>query len=97
MSMAYTPADKTRFEQAKALAAQLVRDARRGDVLSIVLMADPPRVVVGDASPSANQDEVLKEIEAITCPTAGPTSSPASGRSTGSWKSPRSRARRSSS
>ncbi len=69
--MAYSPSDKTRFEQAKALAAQLVRDARRGDVLSIVLMADPPRVVVGDASPSANQDEVLKEIEAITLPHGG--------------------------
>ena len=70
-SMAYTPADKTRFEQAKALAAQLIRDTRRGDVLSIVLMADPPRVVVGDASPSANRDEVLKELETITLPHGG--------------------------
>jgi len=71
LSMAYVPADKNRFEQAKSLAAQLVRDARRGDVLSIVLMGDPPRVVVGDASPSANQDEVLKEIEAISLPHGG--------------------------
>ncbi len=65
MSMAYVPADKNRFEQAKSLAAQLVRDSRRGDVLSIILMGDPPRVVVGDASPSANQAEVLKEVDAI--------------------------------
>jgi Aerotolerance regulator N-terminal/von Willebrand factor type A domain/CARDB len=71
LSMAYSTADKTRFERAKALAAQLVRDARRGDVLSIVLMADPPRVVVGDASPSANQAEVLKEIDAINLPHGG--------------------------
>jgi hypothetical protein len=71
MSMAYAPTDKTRFEQAKALASQLVRDSRRGDVLSIVLMADPPKVVVGDTSPSANQDEVLKEIESITLPHGG--------------------------
>jgi Aerotolerance regulator N-terminal/von Willebrand factor type A domain len=71
MSMAYSPTDKTRFEQAKALAAQLVRDSRRGDVLSIVMMADPPKVVVGDASPSANQDEVLKEIGALTLPHGG--------------------------
>jgi von Willebrand factor type A domain/Aerotolerance regulator N-terminal len=71
LSMAYSPADKTRFEQAKALAAQLVRDSRRGDVLSLILMADPPRVVVGETSPSANRDEVLKEIEAITLPHGG--------------------------
>ena len=71
MSMAYSPSDKTRFEQAKALASQLVRDSRRGDVLSVILMADPPRVVIGDASPSANQGEVLKEIEAITLPHGG--------------------------
>jgi hypothetical protein len=71
LSMAYQTSDKTRFEQAKALAAQLVRDSRRGDVLSIVLMADPPKVVVGDASPSANQTEVLKEIETITLPHGG--------------------------
>ncbi|WP_435005249.1 BatA domain-containing protein [Tundrisphaera lichenicola] len=71
LSMAYSTADKTRFDQAKALAAQLVRDTRRGDVLSIVLMADPPRIVVGDASPSANQAEVLKEIESINLPHGG--------------------------
>ena len=34
-------------------------------------MADPPRVVVGDASPSANQAEVLKEIDAINLPHGG--------------------------
>ena len=45
-------------------------------------MADPPRVVIGDASPSANQGEVLKEIERSPSRTAGPTSSPASPRST---------------
>ncbi len=71
LSMAYVPGDKTRFEQAKTLAAQLVRDARRGDVLSVVLMGDPPRVVVGDASPSANGAEVLKEIDAIRSPHGG--------------------------
>ncbi len=71
MSMAFTPSDKTRFDQAKAVAAQLVVDSRKGDVLSIVLMADPPKVVVGDASPSANKDEVLKEIQSITLPHGG--------------------------
>ena len=40
-------------------------------MLSLVLMADPPRVVVGDASPSANQAEVLKEIDSIALPHGG--------------------------
>jgi hypothetical protein len=71
LSMAYRPSDKTRFEQAKALATQLVRDSRPGDVFSIVLMADPPKIFVGDASPAANRDEVYKEIEAITLPHGG--------------------------
>jgi hypothetical protein len=69
LSMAYAPGDVTRFEQAKTLAAQLVKDARRGDVISVVLMADPPRVVIGDPSP--NHAEVLKEIEEITLPHGG--------------------------
>lgn len=71
LSMAYTAAGKSRFEQAKALAAQLVRDTRGGDALSVVLMADPPRVVIGDASPSASQGETIKEIEQITLPHGG--------------------------
>jgi hypothetical protein len=71
MSMAYLPADKTRFEQAKALASKLVEDSHQGDVISIVLMADPPRIVVGDASPSANRDEVEKEISSLTLPHGG--------------------------
>jgi len=68
MSMAFVSGDQPRFEQAKTLATQLVRDARKGDVLSVVLMGEPPRVVVGDASPSANGGEVIKEIEAIRRP-----------------------------
>ena len=68
MSMAFVSGDQPRFEQAKTLAGQLVRDARRGDVLSVVMMGEPPRVVVGDASPSANGAEVVKEIEALRRP-----------------------------
>lgn len=75
LSMAYTEGDVTRFEQAKTLAAQLVKDARRGDVISLVLMADPPRNVIREPSP--NHTEVLKEIEEITLPHGG-TDLPAS-------------------
>jgi hypothetical protein len=63
LSMGYTSEEGTRFDQAKALAAQLVRDARRGDAISLVVMGDPPRVVIGDPSP--NHDEVLKELNDV--------------------------------
>jgi hypothetical protein len=69
LSMAYAPAEESRFDQAKKLASRLVKDARRGDAVSVVLMADPPRVVIGDPSP--NHDEVLKEIGEITLPHGG--------------------------
>ncbi|MDR3639682.1 MAG: BatA domain-containing protein [Isosphaeraceae bacterium] len=69
LSMAYADGDVTRFEQAKALASQIVKDARRGDAISVVLMADPPRVVIGDPSP--NHSEVLKEIGEIMLPHGG--------------------------
>ena len=69
LSMAYTVSDVTRFEQAKTLAVQLVKDARRGDAISVVLMADPPRAVIKDPSP--NHAEVQKEIEEIALPHGG--------------------------
>ena len=69
LSMAYAPAGATRFEQAKTLAAQLVRDARPGDAISLILMADPPRVVIG--APSANHAEVLNELEDVSLPHGG--------------------------
>jgi von Willebrand factor type A domain/Aerotolerance regulator N-terminal len=69
LSMGYASGDDTRFGRAKALAARLVKDARRGDAISVVVMGDPPKVVIGDPSP--NHGEVLKEIEEITLPHGG--------------------------
>jgi hypothetical protein len=69
LSMAYSSAETTRFDQAKKLASRLVKAARRGDVISVVLMADPPRAIIKDPSP--NLDEVRKEIESITLPHGG--------------------------
>jgi hypothetical protein len=69
LSMGTSTGELTRFEQAKALAVQLVKDARRGDAISLVLMADPPKVVIGDPSP--NHGEVQKEIEEVTLPHGG--------------------------
>ena len=45
LSMGYTSAESSRFDQAKALAAQLVKDSRRGDAVSVILMGSPPKVV----------------------------------------------------
>jgi hypothetical protein len=64
LSMGYTSGETSRFDQAKALAAQIVKDSRRGDAISLILMGAPPHVVVGDPSP--NLDEVKKEIDELT-------------------------------
>jgi hypothetical protein len=60
MSMGYTSGGTSRFDQAKVEAAQLVKESRRGDAISVILMGQPPRVVIGDPSP--NLKEVEKEI-----------------------------------
>jgi hypothetical protein len=69
LSMGYTSGETSRFQQAKAAAAQLVKDSRRGDAISIILMGDPPRVVIGDPSP--NLAEVRKEIDELAVSDAG--------------------------
>jgi uncharacterized membrane protein len=46
-SMAYRAADKTLFERAKELAARIVDESSQGDAFTLVLLASPPRVVVG--------------------------------------------------
>jgi hypothetical protein len=60
LSMGYTAGGTSRFDQAKALAAELVKGSRRGDAVSVILMGRPPRVVIG--APSNNLKEVEKEI-----------------------------------
>ncbi len=68
LSMNYTAAERSRFDQAKALAARLLSESRRGDAASIILSGAPPRVVIGD--PSSNLAEVRKEIDELE-PTHG--------------------------
>ncbi|MFO0909281.1 MAG: VWA domain-containing protein [Isosphaeraceae bacterium] len=69
LSMGTTSGDGTRFDRARALAHQLVKDARRGDAISLVLLADPPRIVIGDPSP--NHEEVQKELDELVMPHGG--------------------------
>ena len=65
-SMAYKPTNRTRFERAKEVAKQILRESKKGDMHSVVLMAEPPRVVV--AEPSPNRDAVSLEIENLELP-----------------------------
>ena len=60
-SMAYRPAEESRFDRAKQLARRIVEESRQGDAFTLVLMAAPPKVVIG--TPALAQDEVLDEIE----------------------------------
>jgi hypothetical protein len=68
-SMAYRPADKTRFDHAKDLARRIVLDSPQGDAFTLVVMSASPRVIVGAAAlePSA----VVKEIDDLRLPHAG--------------------------
>ena len=69
LSMDYAVGGATRFVKAKEVAAQFVKDARKGDVVSLVMMGEPPRNII--KGPSPNHDEVLKELAAVTLPHGG--------------------------
>ncbi|MGA2031546.1 MAG: BatA domain-containing protein [Thermoguttaceae bacterium] len=62
-SMAYRQSDKSRFELAKETAARIVERSPQGDAFTLVLMAAPPRVVVGNASFEPGQ--MRTEIEGL--------------------------------
>jgi hypothetical protein len=62
-SMGYRPSDKRIFERAKELAIQIVKDSPQGDGFSLVLLSDPPLVVVG--SPAFEPANFIDEIEAL--------------------------------
>lgn len=59
-SMAFKPTDRSRFERAKQLAEQIVDESSQGDAFTLVLLADPPQVIVG--SPSFAPADFLNEI-----------------------------------
>ena len=65
-SMAYRPGETTLFDRAKSLAAQIVKESPQGDVFTLVLMASPPRVVVGtprvDAAPMREEIDNLELV-----------------------------------
>jgi Aerotolerance regulator N-terminal/von Willebrand factor type A domain len=64
LSMGYATGDKSRFDQAKDVATQLVKDSRQGDAISLITMGAPPKVII--AAPQTIQAEVQKEIAELT-------------------------------
>lgn len=68
-SMAYKPTDKSRFEKAKQLAAQIVEESHEGDAFTLVLMASPPSVIVG--TPARDPRTFLEEIDNLKLPHGG--------------------------
>lgn len=65
-SMGYKPTDKSRFDRAKELAQQIIRDSSQGDGFTVVLMAAPPRKLV--ATPAFERDALIQELEALALP-----------------------------
>ena len=66
-SMAYDTAAQSRFQQAQAIARQIVEDARQGDALNLVRIAgSEPRVVV--SQPAFQPAEVIDEIDQLKLP-----------------------------
>ncbi len=68
-SMAYRPDGNTNFARAKQLAGELVRSSRSGDVFTVILMASPPRLIVGDEV--VDRAAVISRIESLSLPHAG--------------------------
>jgi hypothetical protein len=68
-SMAYKPTDKTRFQRAKELAAQIVDESAQGDAFTLVLMAARPQVVVG--TPGFEPSQIREEIDGLELTHAG--------------------------
>jgi hypothetical protein len=60
-SMLYKADDKTRFDRAKEMAARIVAESPQGDGFSLVLMATPPRVVVG--TPAFEPGQFRQELD----------------------------------
>lgn len=65
-SMAYKPTDQTRFDQARRLATRIVEESPQGDGFTLVLMSDPPRVIIGN--PVFVARDFLQELASLKLP-----------------------------
>lgn len=62
-SMDYRDGETSRFDRAKQYARELVEQASQGDGFTLVLMSQPPRVVVGQ--PAFDKQDVLQELDSL--------------------------------
>lgn len=74
-SMEHRREEQSRFEAAKNMAVELVEQSRQGDGFTLVLMAEPPRVVIPE--PAFDPQDVIAEISALR-PLHGGANLPAS-------------------
>lgn len=63
LSMGYKHQGKSRWAEAKQLAAQLISQSASGDGFSLILMADPPEVIIGP--PLFDHQEIVGELEGL--------------------------------
>jgi len=69
-SMDYRRSDGSHFSKAKELAAKMVSEqAQQGDGFTLVLLSDPPQVVIGE--PAFDPADVVEEINALQMRHAG--------------------------
>lgn len=62
-SMGYTPEEQSRFALAQQTAAQIVEASAQGDGFTLILMAEPPQVVVG--LPALEPAQFVQEIDRL--------------------------------
>lgn len=68
-SMAYQPNGATCFDRAKQVIAQIVGESPHGDGFTLILMSEPPKVIV--PSPAFARAEFLEELAGVSLPHGG--------------------------
>lgn len=68
-SMDYRKGETSLFRSAKELASQMVSQGRQGDGYTLLLMGEPPRVIIGEAA--FDPLDVQEEISSLQMPHAG--------------------------
>jgi hypothetical protein len=68
-SMDFRRGDKSRFDEARELARQVVDGGQQGDGYTLLLMSQPPQVVIGQ--PAFDRDDVHEELDNLQLPHGG--------------------------
>lgn len=68
-SMDYRKGEKSLFDAAKEMAAQMISQGRQGDGYTLLLMGEPPRTII--AEPAFDPQDVQEELTALQLPHAG--------------------------